>query len=207
MDYAPVRFMIKCFEANYPESLGVVVVHRAPWIFQGIWTIIRGWLDPVVASKVNFTKNVEELEKFIPRERISKDMGGGESWEWRYEEVRDGENEKMKDKEGREALEGEMRAVVERFEAETRRWIDGRKDGDAAEKDGGRKGREEAAERLRENYWKLDPYIRARSVYDRVGLLGEGGRLTFYPDKEDVKKVENGTGTGTGVQTSAEDVD
>jgi hypothetical protein len=35
MDYTPVKFMIKCFEANYPESLGAVLVHNAPWIFQG----------------------------------------------------------------------------------------------------------------------------------------------------------------------------
>ena len=35
MDYTPVKFMIKCFEANYPESLGVVLVHKAPWVFQG----------------------------------------------------------------------------------------------------------------------------------------------------------------------------
>jgi hypothetical protein len=34
-DYSPVKFMIKCFEANYPESLGVVLVHKAPWVFQG----------------------------------------------------------------------------------------------------------------------------------------------------------------------------
>ncbi|KAK3896828.1 CRAL-TRIO domain-containing protein, partial [Staphylotrichum tortipilum] len=34
MDYAPVKFMIKCFEANYPECLGTVLVHKAPWIFQ-----------------------------------------------------------------------------------------------------------------------------------------------------------------------------
>lgn len=27
--------MIKCFEANYPESLGSVLVHKAPWLFQG----------------------------------------------------------------------------------------------------------------------------------------------------------------------------
>jgi hypothetical protein len=32
-DYHPVKFMIKCFEANYPESLGVVLIHKAPWIF------------------------------------------------------------------------------------------------------------------------------------------------------------------------------
>lgn len=25
--------MVKCFEANYPESLGVVLVHKSPWIF------------------------------------------------------------------------------------------------------------------------------------------------------------------------------
>ena len=34
-DYTPVKFMIKCFEANYPESLGVILVHKAPWVFQG----------------------------------------------------------------------------------------------------------------------------------------------------------------------------
>lgn len=36
MDYTPVKFMIKCFEANYPESLGAVLVHNAPWVFQGM---------------------------------------------------------------------------------------------------------------------------------------------------------------------------
>lgn len=34
-DYTPLKFMIKCFEANYPESLGSVLVHKAPWVFQG----------------------------------------------------------------------------------------------------------------------------------------------------------------------------
>jgi hypothetical protein len=32
-DYPPIKFIIKCFEANYPESLGAVLVHKAPWIF------------------------------------------------------------------------------------------------------------------------------------------------------------------------------
>ena len=69
-----MKFMIKCFEANYPESLGVVLIHKAPWIFSGeyspkivnqicllthflgIWNVIKGWLDPVVADKIHFTK-------------------------------------------------------------------------------------------------------------------------------------------------------
>ena len=35
MDYTPLKFIIQCFEANYPESLGVVLVHNAPWVFKG----------------------------------------------------------------------------------------------------------------------------------------------------------------------------
>ena len=35
MDYTPVKFLIKAFEAHYPESLGVCLVHKAPWVFQG----------------------------------------------------------------------------------------------------------------------------------------------------------------------------
>lgn len=32
-EYQPVKFIIKCFEANYPESLGLLLIHNAPWIF------------------------------------------------------------------------------------------------------------------------------------------------------------------------------
>ena len=35
-DYTPVKFMIKVFEANYPESLGVVLIHNSPWIFHSM---------------------------------------------------------------------------------------------------------------------------------------------------------------------------
>src|SRR2546421_5116291 len=90
MDYAPVKFMIKCFEANYPESLGTVLVYKAPWIFNAIWNIIRGWLDPVVAGKVHFVKNVEELEKFVPKNQIPAELGGDEKWEYEYVEVKEG---------------------------------------------------------------------------------------------------------------------
>jgi hypothetical protein len=30
-----VKFILKCFEANYPESLGILLIHNAPWIFSG----------------------------------------------------------------------------------------------------------------------------------------------------------------------------
>lgn len=35
-EYQPVKFIIKCFEANYPESLGLLLIHNAPWIFSSM---------------------------------------------------------------------------------------------------------------------------------------------------------------------------
>ena len=39
MDYAPLKFVIKALEANYPECLESILVHKAPWVFQGTFLI------------------------------------------------------------------------------------------------------------------------------------------------------------------------
>ncbi|KAI9798546.1 MAG: hypothetical protein M1833_004683 [Piccolia ochrophora] len=180
-DYAPVKFMIKCFEANYPESLGVVLVHKAPWVFQGIWNIIKGWLDPVVASKIHFTKTIEELEHFIPKNHILKDLGGEEDWSYQFIEPQANENHQMSDNEAREALLTERESRVEDFEKATISWIES---GDSS---GSKSKRDGLASSLAENYWKLDPYTRARTLYDRTGVLKPGGYLDFYPQSDGVQ--------------------
>ncbi|KFY47285.1 hypothetical protein V495_02032 [Pseudogymnoascus sp. VKM F-4514 (FW-929)] len=175
MDYAPVKFMIKCFEANYPESLGVVLIHKAPWVFQGIWKIIKGLLDPVVANKVNFTNNTADMEAFIEKSRILKELGGDEDWELKYLEPVIGENDLMKDVETKNKIQSERDAIANEFEKATIEWIENRTGEDV------RKRREELRKSLGANYWKLDPYIRARSFYDRAGLIQPGGNIQFYP--------------------------
>ncbi|KAG9924533.1 CRAL/TRIO domain-containing protein, partial [Aureobasidium melanogenum] len=172
MDYTPVKFMIKCFEANYPESLGSVLVYKAPWVFQGIWKIIRGWLDPVVASKINFCSNVEELSAFIPKSQISKELGGDEAWEYHYVEPRDGENDKMKDTATRDRIEAERKELVQKYQTETVQWAKGENKGEQ---------RSALRQQLLQNYWQLDPYVRARTLYDRIGIIGHDGKMDFYP--------------------------
>lgn len=206
MDYTPVKFMIKIFEANYPESLGAVLVHKAPWIFQGIWKIIRGWLDPVVAGKVHFTSNVDDLEKFIPRSQIIKELEGEENWEYKYVEPAPGENDAMKEEEPRKALETERDADVREYQNHTYQWIS-KGTGEEAEKI--KDGRHTLARKLNDNYWKLDKYVRARTYYDRTGMIGPDGKINFYPPSA-------GEGQGTDIQatptvpktdTAADDVD
>ncbi|KAB2580877.1 putative cral trio domain protein [Lasiodiplodia theobromae] len=176
MDYTPVKFMIKCFEANYPESLGSVLVYKSPWVFQGIWSIIRGWLDPVVASKVHFVKTADELAEFVPRSNIPTEMGGDEKWTYTYVEPKEGENAVMKDTEAREKLQNERDDIVAQYEQATATWVKNA----ASDEAQNRKEREELTEKLRDNYWKMDPYLRARTLYDRTGDLGPTGKLNFY---------------------------
>ncbi|KAF4463570.1 CSR1-phosphatidylinositol transfer [Fusarium albosuccineum] len=177
MDYTPVKFMIKCFEANYPESLGAVLVHRAPWLFQGIWKVIKGWLDPVVAAKVHFTNNRAELEEFIAPDHLIKELDGDENWEYKYVEPIPGENDKMKDTETRDRLLAQREELVKKFEHATREWIRNPEGEQAAQI---KTGRERLAKSLKEDYWNLDPYIRARTLYDRQGAIQAGGKTDWY---------------------------
>jgi hypothetical protein len=200
MDYTPVKFMIKCFEANYPESLGTVLVYKAPWVFNAVWSIVRGWLDPVVAGKVHFAKNIDELQKFVPRTQIPSELGGDEKWTYTYPEPVPGENEKMNDVATRDRMEAERKAIVDKYENTVLEWVH---EGDAAELEGKRKERDAVAEELRQNYWKLDPYVRARTLYDRMGMLSEGGQLAFYPQANAVAPAA----AASRVSTSADDLD
>lgn len=143
----------------------------------GIWKIIRGWLDPVVASKVHFTNNVEEMEEFVPRSHIPKDLGGDEDWSYQYIEPVINENSEMKDTKTKDILQAERRKIVNDFEKATLDWIEHRTDDVSKIK--GR--RDEIASDLEKDYWKLDPYIRARSLYDRLGMIKPGGKIDFYP--------------------------
>ncbi|KAK4897270.1 hypothetical protein LTR28_001735, partial [Elasticomyces elasticus] len=179
MDYTPVKFMIKCFEANYPESLGSVLVYKSPWIFQGIWKIIKGWLDPVVAAKVHFASNEKELAEFVPIERVPKELGGEEAWEYRYVEPSPDEDAQMRDVEARRKWQGQRDELVRRYETETLSWAQRAQGQSGSEA----RNREALADELRDNYWKLDPYVRARSLYDRLGTIGAGGKLDFYPGR------------------------
>ncbi|WPH01519.1 Hypothetical protein R9X50_00436500 [Acrodontium crateriforme] len=162
MDYTPVKLIIQCFEANYPESLGAILIYKAPWIFQGIWRVIRGWLDPVVAGKVHFCSNIKELEAFIAKDKIIKELGGPEDFEYKYVEPVEGENAKLLDTTTRDAIQDERNKLTEAFDRATVQWVRGGNDGTE---------RTRLASLIEANYWKLDPYIRARSVYDRNGTI------------------------------------
>lgn len=170
MDYTPVKFMIKCFEANYPESLGNVLVHNAPWVFQGVWRVIKGWLDPVVAGKVHFTNNIDDLGEYIDKSTIPKELSGPNPWSYSFQEPIPGENNLMESEHAKIVFLKEREQLSRQYEEIVTEWAASRPTTPSTEKSF-RQQRDEVAELLKANYWKLDPYVRARTVYDRTGEL------------------------------------
>lgn len=150
--------------------------------FKGIWNIIKGWLDPVVAAKVHFTKNADDLEKFIPRDRLPKELEGNENWEYQYVEPQPDENKAMEDTAKRDALIAERQELAKEIQDATVTWISASSSRDKEAISLAEERRNDLINKLRHQYWQLDPYIRARSLYDRVNVIQGGGKIQFYPE-------------------------
>ncbi|KAL7750436.1 hypothetical protein RI367_004210 [Sorochytrium milnesiophthora] len=84
MDNNMVKFLVTCLQDYYPESLGACLIVCAPWVFSGIWRMIKPWLDPVVQRKVQFLKDYDDLQQFIDRASIPKAYNGGDPYVYQY---------------------------------------------------------------------------------------------------------------------------
>ena len=129
----------------------------------------------MVASKIHFTKNVEELTEFVERSHIIKELGGDDPWTYQYVEPIIGENQLLSDSVTRQRLLDERAALVKDYEITTQQWIHDPNSTDALQQ-----RRSELAKRLRTGYWELDPYLRAKTLYDRTGVIREGGHIQYY---------------------------
>jgi len=171
-------------------------------------------LDPVVAAKVHFTNNVKELSEYVPLSRVPTELDGEEAWTYQYVEPTPGENAKLKDTATRDKLQAEREALYEQFEAKTLEWI---RETDAEKRKTMKSERDQTAKKLDQSYWQLDPYVRARSLYDRVGIIKSNGEVDHYPEQKKAdaalnEKHANGVAPAAAtpavaVQTNDDDVD
>jgi len=64
----------------FPEILGICVIVNAPTFFSAIWSIIRRWLDPRTAGKIeifSFKGSAERrLKELIDADQLPSDYGG-----------------------------------------------------------------------------------------------------------------------------------
>lgn len=146
-------------------------------------------MDPVIVSKVHFTYSAKDLSKFIDMDKLPKEMGGTEDWTYKYVEPAEGENALMEDTATRDTLQAERLKIGEELLQSTSQWIKAGGEKNKEEEKALQKQREEQIERLRANYWKIDPYTRGRNTLDRTNVIQSGGKVDFYPTEESIPPI------------------
>lgn len=100
----------------------------------------------------------------------------------------------MKDTVARDTLQKAREELAHQFELTTKQWIEtptGEQGQELKAK------RESIAAQLRENYWKLDKYVRCRSLYDRQGNLRPGQKTVWYPETTEKTTIDTVVPNGT----------
>ncbi|CAD6941816.1 unnamed protein product [Tilletia controversa] len=180
MDFGSILYTLKCLEAYYPESLGFLAIHRAPFIFSGFWLLIKPLLDPVVRSKVDFTQKPKDLEDRIPIDRLVPSIDGEMVTEFEFVPPQAGENKLQQDEEGRKREKGRYMELATEYEDATREWIQlGSNDPKIMDK------RALLAKKLRIQQYAMEPYFRGRTVLHRNNTIDGTGRVTWYYKQRD----------------------
>ena len=133
---------------------------------------------------MHFTHGRDGIAEYIAPEHLIKELGGDNPWEYEYVEPAEGEDDKMKDTAARDALLTRRKELALAFEEKTRAWSDAVAGGsDKAAVEGIKGERDALAKQLAANFWELDPYLRARSLYDRLGVFQGEGKVDWSAAK------------------------
>ena len=75
---ALLKFASKMGEEYYPEQLGHSFIINAPWLFKGIWSIVRVWLNEKTRSRFHLESDnaLPKLAKYFDVKQLPKYLGG-----------------------------------------------------------------------------------------------------------------------------------
>ena len=76
--YAYVKQASAMSQNYYPERLGRLYLINAPWGFSTVFSVVKGWLDPITVEKIHVLGGgyQKELLGQVPAENLPKLFGG-----------------------------------------------------------------------------------------------------------------------------------
>lgn len=66
MDYEAVKQLIQILQSHYPDTLESLYIVDSPYLFSACWMVIKHWIDPVTAQKIQFIRRTELTKYFHP---------------------------------------------------------------------------------------------------------------------------------------------
>ncbi|WFD33202.1 hypothetical protein MCUN1_000015 [Malassezia cuniculi] len=186
MDWNALIHVIQILEKYYPETLAKLYIHRAPWIFQGLWKIISGMLDPNVRAKVGFTGKAKDLD-LIPLNRVPERLGGTlvDPYTWvppqksKETSVPVGNAERTK-------YWNKYMDYVSQFEIYTKHWLESK-----GQSEEFFYKREYILLFMRKIFIEMNPLIRGTTYYMRAGITLPDGRVVWHYKQKDGSVLEH----------------
>lgn len=167
-DFDFVKFLVSCFEAYYPETLGLLLIHRAPWVFSTVWTLIQPLLDPVVATKIQFTKDYNDILQHINQSALPGNITGEKDKKTLDEAVKIDPVAPGTLKTPETPAYQEYNEAIKEYEAETAEWTKQKTTEDGNNYSG---ARHELAKQYRHARIKAERDIRGPTSYQAKGLI------------------------------------
>lgn len=60
----------------YPETMGKLFVLNPPWLFNTVWSVIKGYLDPATVEKIHILTDEKQLLEHVSPENLPTLVGG-----------------------------------------------------------------------------------------------------------------------------------
>ncbi|TAQ89849.1 hypothetical protein B7494_g1808 [Chlorociboria aeruginascens] len=76
--YSYVKLASAMSQNYYPERLGRLYLINAPWGFSTVFSVVKGWLDPITVEKIHVLGSgyQKDLLTQVPAENLPKTFGG-----------------------------------------------------------------------------------------------------------------------------------
>ncbi|KAJ2802350.1 phosphatidylinositol transfer protein csr1 [Coemansia guatemalensis] len=177
MDNTPfnmVHFLVTLGTKQYAETSSMLILLVDSWLFTNFWNLIRPFLDANLSARIVFAKTIDDVLNFVDKDQLPEELGGQSTFATKFVLPREGENKAMTDLVNRKHAEENWRECISVFKEATRKWhrqvanSDSKACVDA---------RDNAAHELGLAEHKLSIYTRARSNFERLGLVNEDGCL------------------------------
>ena len=192
MDYQHVKFLIHLLESFYPESLGLVLIVNAPWIFNSCWLLIKSWIDPVVQNKIQFIKNFNDLLQYIDQTVLPKRLNGLQS---NFIYIPPTEKDHLMFKTFRNDFHGENQSkndhylAIDYFIQITSQWIQilnqnqDKQDFYSIEQQ-----RFKSIQQLKDKFENRLPYLHTQTHYHRIHMINE---TIFHSLYQKISQIES----------------
>ncbi|KAJ2496395.1 phosphatidylinositol transfer protein csr1 [Coemansia sp. RSA 1972] len=168
VDLQLMRTLVTLLTNYYPESLGIMLMYANSLMFAGLWALIAPFIDSSVKDKIILVRNASGLAPFIDRKCLPVELGGSKAFKYEYVVPKISENTCMGDVKARGITERSFGDAVNAYERATRTWLE--RSSDDVSVDAGQ-DRDSAREAVCKAADALDPYVRARTLYHRLGLI------------------------------------